>query len=276
MNARDLQFNRRVIKPVHCFREAWRFAKEDFWLFFGITILAVFFAGLGPMGILMGPAYCGVYLCFLDHESGERASVGTLFSGFNFFGPSFVATLWLMIPMMAAMTGVYMLMCGGMFTLIAMQAEQPRGAPPDGAFFVGMMGLSFGFSFVLLVVITIVAAPFVFAYPLIVDKGLSGTEAVGLSIRAFFANLWGLTGLLFLALVMLFLGMSLCVVGLYLEMPFHFAITWIAYRQVFPRRDPLDDFRHDDEPAIPMQAAAVVDTAVTVNPEDRPAREHIQ
>src|SRR5687767_7587920 len=98
MSARDIEFNRGAVSPMQCLRDGWQLIKYDYWLFFGITLLGMFMAGLAPMGILVGPMMCGIYLCFIHRETDEPVTVSVLFNGFNFFGPGFVATLFMMVP----------------------------------------------------------------------------------------------------------------------------------------------------------------------------------
>ena len=49
-----------------------------------------------------------------------------------------------------------------------------------------------------MVLIIIISVLFTFTYPLIVDRRLSGLDAVKLSAKAALANFWNLLGLLFL------------------------------------------------------------------------------
>jgi uncharacterized membrane protein len=74
---------------------------------------------------------------------------------------------------------------------------------------------------------------FTFAYPLIVDRRLSGVNAVKLSIKAAMANFWRLLGLLLINGVLSFVGILLCYVGVFFVFPITFAAIAIAYEQVF-------------------------------------------
>src|SRR5205814_702608 len=80
-------------------------------------------------------------------------------------------------------------------------------------------------------------ALFMFTYPLIVDRELSGYDALKLSARAGLANFWGLVGFILLSALMQLLGMLACYIGAIFVMPIGFAMIVVAYDQVFPRED---------------------------------------
>jgi uncharacterized membrane protein len=77
-----------------------------------------------------------------------------------------------------------------------------------------------------------------FAYPLIVEKNMSGWEAFRLSARAGWANLSGVVGLILIEFLLGFasyiLTFFLLGLGIYLVMPVLFAGVLVAYRKVFP------------------------------------------
>jgi len=86
---------------------------------------------------------------------------------------------------------------------------------------------------VMIVLLILLSVVFTFAYPLIVDRRLSGIEAVKLSIKAALANFWRLLGLLLMTGLMGFVGVLFCYVGAFLVMPLSFAAIATAYEQVF-------------------------------------------
>jgi uncharacterized membrane protein len=73
-----------------------------------------------------------------------------------------------------------------------------------------------------------------FAFPLIADRGLSGLDAVKLSIKAGKANFGGILSLLLVNAGLGFLGVLACYVGVFFIMPISLAAHAIAYRRVFP------------------------------------------
>jgi hypothetical protein len=231
MSASDLPFNRGAVRPTECIGVGWRLIKEQYWLFLGITFVGTFVGSLAPMGILLGPAMCGIYLCLLRRWQGQLISFDMLFEGFNCFVQSLIATLIMVVPMMVLMVPLYVGLVIGMMLTAPHQAQ---GAPPDpsvplallailGLFFVGILLISF-----------VIGILFCFTYPLIVDRKLSGWEAVKMSFRAAFGNLGGLIGLALLNWLLTFAGLLCCYVGAIFVMPLTFAALCVAYRQVFP------------------------------------------
>jgi uncharacterized membrane protein len=75
---------------------------------------------------------------------------------------------------------------------------------------------------------------FFFVYPLIVDRGLSGIEAIKLSARAGLANFRGLVGVILLMILLGIVGNMACYVGLVFMYPVLYSMMAVAYRQVFP------------------------------------------
>src|SRR5258706_9557617 len=100
------------------------------------------------------------------------------------------------------------------------------------------MFIFFGFEAVFIFVIIVVGIEInvflMFAFPLIADRGLSGWEAIKLSIKAGKANFGGILGLLLLNAVIGFLGVLACYVGVIFFMPVGLASYAVAYRRVFP------------------------------------------
>jgi uncharacterized membrane protein len=84
-----------------------------------------------------------------------------------------------------------------------------------------------------MVIVIVLSVGFTFAYPLIVDRKLSGLNAVKLSIKAAMANFWRLLGLMLLTGLMNFIGVLLCYVGVFFVLPINFAAIAMAYEQVF-------------------------------------------
>ena len=80
-----------------------------------------------------------------------------------------------------------------------------------------------------------------FPYALIVDRGLSGLDAVKTSVRASLANFGGLLGLMILSLLMILAGVLACYVGAILVWPITFASWTVAYRRVFGDPPQTDD-----------------------------------
>ena len=93
MSEGGASFNRGVVRPVECLKAGWQLIRNDYWLFFGITLVGVLLGNLVPFGLLLGPMMCGIYLCLLRHAGGRRVALEMLFEGFNYFAQSLIATL---------------------------------------------------------------------------------------------------------------------------------------------------------------------------------------
>jgi hypothetical protein len=186
---------------------------------------------LVPLGILMGPMMCGIYLALFKTRRGEPIEFGVLFKGFDYFGDAVIAALMHMVPMFLIIAPAYILYLVGMFTI--MGASSQNGGQPNPAALLGFFGFFGVVWLVIMVLLVVLSVIFAFAYPLIVDRRLSGLNAVKLSIRAGWANFWRLLAMILLTGLLSSLGIFLCFVGIYLIIPISFAAIAAAYEQVF-------------------------------------------
>ncbi len=227
-------FNRGAVRPFVCLREGWGLIRDAYALFLGITFLGVLIAGLGPMGMLIGPCMCGIHLCLLRHERWLRVSFDMLFNGFHYFVQSLIAAMFIIVPGIIAFFVAYIgsIICG--IVIGANLEEMGRNQHGDTtlpiilACVIAVLVLGFiGFQLLLQVL-------FFFTFPLIVDREMPGIEALKLSYRAGMANWGGLLGLILLTMLLDLAGLLMCYVGVFLVMPIHYAMVTIAYRQVVP------------------------------------------
>jgi uncharacterized membrane protein len=93
----------------------------------------------------------------------------------------------------------------------------------------------------MLAVILIISILFTFTYPLIQDRGLSGVEAVKLSVKAAMGNFWRLFGLYLLNAALGIAGALLCYVGVFLILPVTVGAIAAAYEQVFGLGEPISN-----------------------------------
>jgi uncharacterized membrane protein len=225
----QIPFNRNAVEPVECIKRGWELIKPNYWLFVGIVIVGMLVGSVVPLGILMGPMMCGIYMALFQTRRGNPIEFGILFKGFDHFGDAVIATLLHMIPLMIVIIPTYIGFYVGMFAI----AANSTSGEPDPGMMMGLFGV-FGVAWLLIMVLLIVlSVVFTFAYPLIVDRKLSGINAVKLSIRAGLANFWRLLGMLLLTGLLSSLGVLLCFVGIYLIVPVSFAAIAAAYEQVF-------------------------------------------
>ena len=227
----DVEFRTGVIKPIECVKEAWALIKDQYWLFLGIVFVGVFIGGAVPI-VLIGPMMVGIYMCLFRKMRGEPVEFGMLFKGFDYFVQGLVAALIQMIPMIVVMVPMYIIIFALMMTTM------PRGGPAtpeeSSRFVMTLLGFELVFVVVMLTVGILVSIFFLFAFPLIADKELSGVDAVKLSIKSAKANFGGVLGLLLVNVGLGIVGVLACYVGVFLIAPITFTSYAIAYRRVFP------------------------------------------
>src|SRR5215471_20234406 len=122
MTPENTQFNTGVIKPVECIKEGWALIKNEYWLFFGISIVGILISGLVPL-VLAGPMMVGIFLCLFQKLRGERVEFGSLFKGFDYFVPGLIATVLKSIPVIILLIPYWIFLIGVMATV-------PKGGHP--------------------------------------------------------------------------------------------------------------------------------------------------
>lgn len=230
MNPELSEFRRGVIAPVECIKEGWALIKDQYWLFFGISLVGILIGGIVPI-VLLGPMMVGIFLCLLKRQRGELVEFGTLFKGFDQFIPGLVVTLLKMIPIFIVLIPYYIIVVGTIITTM------PRGGnvgPEESRQFVfSILGFELVFFVIIMAVSILTEIFFMFAYPLVADRKLSALDAVKLSFRAGKANLGGVLGLMLLNTLFGIIGVLCCIVGVYFYLPVAFASQVVAYRRVF-------------------------------------------
>lgn len=209
--------------------------KGQYWLFVGMCLVGVLIGSAVPLGILLGPMMCGLYLTFFKKRRGEPIEFGTLFKGFDYFGPSVSATLLHIVPILAIVIPAYFMFYVSLIVSVAAQGDEPNPAAMVGVF--AMFGL---FWLVMILLIIVISIGFTFAYPLIADRKLGGFDAVKLSFKAAMANFWRLLGMVMLTSLLGFCGVLLCYIGVFLVFPISYASIAVAYEQVFGLANPSD------------------------------------
>lgn len=229
MNTTQAVFSKSAVQPMQCFKLGWNLIRDQYWMLVGVTFIGILIGSLVPMGIVMGPMMCGIYLCLFRKMRGEKASFDLLFKGFDFFAESLIATLIMIVPMIALLVPVYIAMIGA-----AIMFSPSGKCPADPAHLLqGVIPVLVLVMLFFLIFVLAVCMLFIFAYPLIVDRKMSGINAIKTSSRAAWANRGGLTGLLLANMALGLAGMCCCYIGTIFAMPVSFAALAIAYRQVF-------------------------------------------
>ena len=229
MTTTQIPFRRNAVEPVQCIKAGWALVKDQYWLLVGMSAVGILIGSAVPMGILMGPMMCGLYLTFFKRMRREPIEFGTLFKGFDFFGPGVIATLLHVVPILAIVIPAYFLFYVGMIFSVAAQGGDEPNPGAMLAVFV-MFGI---FWVVIMILVVITSIGFTFAHPLIVDRKMQGFDAVKMSFKGAMANFWRLLGMAMLSLLLSMVGVLLCYVGVFLVLPITYAAVAVAYDQVF-------------------------------------------
>ncbi len=234
-NYPQVSFNRSAVRPMECLKTGWALIKPQYWLFFGITAVGMLIASVVPFGILMGPMMCGIYLAYFRARRGQPIEFGMVFKGFDYFGQSLIATLIHVVPIMVVVVPTYIIFYVGLIMMTT------GGSQPDSSTLLGFMGV-FGLVWLLIFVLILgVSVLFTFSYQLIVDRGLSGVDAVKLSAKAAMANFGRLLGLYSINAGLGIVGVLFCYVGAFFVLPITLAGIVIAYEQVFGLGEPISN-----------------------------------
>jgi uncharacterized membrane protein len=256
MGEAEAPFLRGAVRPVECLRAGWDLVKDNYWLFVGITLVGLLIGSLAPMNILMGPMMCGIYYCLLRKQRGRRIKFEMLFKGFDHFVQSLIATLIMTIPVLAvSIPGSIALMIIVFPNLFA--AGPPGGPPaPTSGWVITFLTAYSVLLLAIMLVSIVVAVLFFFVYPLIIDRKLTGIQALKTSFAAVRGNLGGVLGLVLLNYLLTLVGLLACYVGAIFVLPIHFGAIAVAYRQVFPDehietpKPTPEELDYDDQPDL--------------------------
>ena len=235
MTPNPMEFRRGAVAPMECLKEGWATIKDQYWLFLGICVVGML-VGSAFAIVLMGPMMCGIFLSYLQHMRGERVTFEGLFKGFDYFGQSIIATLIQAIPALLIIVPIYLVMVVGMVTALS---SSPGHEGQEA--FMSMLFVGMGVMFAAIILFSIIAGIFfMFTFPLIVDRRLSGLQAVKTSVRAGLGNFSGVLGLTLLNALLSFGATFLCYIPGLLVLPITLAAQAIAYRRVFPDIGPVN------------------------------------
>ena len=217
------EINTGVIRPVECMKEGWELIKNDYWIFFAITLVGLLLGGVS-MYILVGAMLCGIYYCFLQKIDGKPVVFDNLWKGFQWLVPGLIATLIMVVPMLIVLGFIYA-------PFIAAMVMGPKLSESE------MMGLLFGsmaIDLVFIVVMICFHTLLMFTFPLMVDRNLGAFEAMKTSAKGVWKNLGGIAGFYGVIFLLSIAGVLTCGLGTYFVLPIILAGTTVAYRKIFP------------------------------------------
>jgi hypothetical protein len=219
----------------------WELFKSDPGIIIGTSVLVylcIIAASMMPFGlgyilqyVLSGPLIGGLWVFYLKKLRGEQAAVADGFSG---LGPKFGQLL--LAYLIPALLAVVCMLPGAIPILfgIVLPSLRHSGGPP----FDSSLGIALVFGGGLLLLAGICAAIYLstcwlFAIPLVADKGISFWPAMSLS-RTVVIKHWWLTFLVMLVLSLLgSVGMLACCLGVLVSGPVAFASFAYAYEKLF-------------------------------------------
>ncbi len=212
-----------VIRPIECMKEGWELIKNDYWMFFAVTLVGLLIGGFS-MYILVGAMMCGIYYCYLQKIDGKPIVFDNLWKGFQWWLPGLIATIVLVVPMFVVFGFIY-----APFIAAAVMGSKLNESE--------LMGLLFGaivIDAVFIIIMICFHTLLMFTFPLIVDRNLSAFAAMKASAQGVWRNLGGIAGFYGVAFVLGLVGAVTCGLGTYFVLPIIMAGAAVAYRKIFP------------------------------------------
>lgn len=224
------EFRTGVIRPIECVKEAWELIKDEYWILFAVSIVGAMIGGIS-LYVLIGPMICGIFGCYLKKIDGGRVVFDDLWKGFKLFWPSLGVTIAIVVPIVFFMVFMFVTMYLPIITA-AVMGNRADGGALLGTFLVGLV-----IDIIIAIIMIFIHSLLIFAFPLIVDRGLGSWDAMKLSARAVVKNIGGVGGMILVNFGLALVGEAAFCVGLYLMIPILTATNLVAYRKVFPRLD---------------------------------------
>ena len=231
----NTEFRTGVIRPIECVKEGFELIKDDYWLLFAISLVGAIIGGV-TLYILLGAMCCGMFLAYLKKIDGQRVAFDDLFKGLNYFGPGLVVTIFIVVPIIIVYGLIYI-------PFVIAMIMGPNLS--EGELFALLAG-AFAVDFVFVIIMVCFHTLLMFAFPLIVDRGMGGIAAIKTSARAVMKNLGGVAGLVGVNMVLMIVGQLALCIGIYFVIPIMFAGNVVAYRRVFPTL--IDRAGHEPPP----------------------------
>ena len=216
------------IRPIELFKRSHQLMGDQYWLFVGILFVGLLIGSLVPLGLLMGPIFVGIYLCYMHREAGRQVEFATLFKGFDQFKEAFIAFLIMLAISMGVMFVFFILFFIVIFGMRSAFEGQGNGDLP-------VAGIAMLLLLYLGMVIASIAVyiPFLFAFQLIADRGLSGMDAVKLSWEGVKKNMGGVIVFMIVNMIVSVIAVLMCYIPAILFMPISIGALFIMYRDIF-------------------------------------------
>ena len=244
----NIQYSKGVIDATGCISNGWNMLKPNYWLYFGICLvatLAMMVLSCIPClnilltGLVNAPLIAGIYYVLLREMRGEPVEFAMMFKGFEKFVPVMV------VGFIQAIPGIIFTILQWALDLGRLAAQIANGARRRGDFFQSSDGTEIAIAGGLIILYIVIAVvffffsvawqiTFAFALPLVVEHDISPIEAIKLSAKAGWGNAGGLIVLFILVFLIALAGVFALCLGIFFVIPLVYASYAFAYRQVFP------------------------------------------
>jgi uncharacterized membrane protein len=222
-----------------CITRGWKLVIDNFFLSIGATWLILLVLTVasslcpGLQIVVEGILFGGLYWCLLQMIRKKEVDIGEAFAGFSretmqLFLGGVVKSILVFLPpvLLAAPFTLSFFVKVGQASLTSQQLTPEQIAPMVGPwFFLGLLILVLG--------IFLLNALWLFAYPLIIDKGLGFWDAMEMSRKVVMKAFLPMIGLLIMLFVVQMLGFMACCVGIFIAVPVMIAATAYAYEDIF-------------------------------------------
>jgi hypothetical protein len=215
------------INAIECVREGFELIKSDYWLLLAVWIVGGVISGASFL-IAAGAMMAGTIYAYLRKIDGHRADFNDLWKGFQCFFPGLVVVFVIVLPIMAVYLLIY----------VPILIAAISGDRMDPQHLLTMMIGVLVVDLILIIFIVCLHTLLLFAFPLMVDRGLGPITAMSTSARAVLRNLWGVSSLMAANIGLTILGYAALCVGIYFVIPVIIGSSLVAYRRVFPRLNP--------------------------------------
>ncbi len=221
--------NKVRVRPIELIRRSHALIGDKYWLFLGITLVAMLVGSAVPLGLIFGAMLVGVYLCFIHREQGIKVELVTLFRGFDYFIESLLAWLAMfaisMLVTIPFMIAIFVVILAPILAN-ANAANPPAGPPPFPMALLAIYPL-------MLIVSTLVTLPFIFVFQLLVDRNLKAIDAIKMSFRGVMKNFFGVLWFMIVMMFLSFVLAMMCYVPAILFMPLSFGAIFLLYRDIY-------------------------------------------
>jgi hypothetical protein len=243
----DISIRKVNVRVFDLFQRSFQLLGDQYWLFLGITVLAMLIGSAVPLGLIMGPVLVGIYCCFIERERIGRVEFSTMFKGFEDFLEPFLAFLVILAVGLVVMVPLTLIMFVAILLPILAVAGSgdPNVAPAAPIMSILMMLALYP---LIIGAQILIAMPFLFTFQLIADRNLKAIDSIKLSVQGVLRNFWGVLWCLIAVSFLSFLAALMCYFPMLFLMPVSFGVSYVLYRDIFgplPELPPQPDLPPD-------------------------------